>query len=153
MNLLQLIRSMVCSDKTPRPFDVLYSRSGDHIRDVLRAAFPHAQIKIADRKYSAPSIEDFNRWIKKDCVSERQYFAEYHDCDNFARALRCAMFKINLFYKTEITMPYCEGDSAEGYHAFNAIVTNDDSVFIAEPQSDEVVPYRESDCVPDFVQL
>ena len=154
--MIDTIKRMICNlckEEPQHPFTTLKHRSGQHIRNVLRTAFPDAEIKIADKEYSSPTMGEFNRWILRDCTSEYNYFKEYFDCDNFARMLRCAMFKINMSYKTEITMPYCEGDSPEGYHAFNAVVTSNDDVFIVEPQSDEVVPYRESVNKPDFVQL
>lgn len=154
------IRGILCTWLCPepvqpseRPFDVLHTRTGDHVYTVVRNAYPRAQIKIADAVYSTVSLEEFNKWIRDDMVSDRRYYKNYFDCDNFARWLRCAMFKINLVYKTEITMLYCEGGAPGGYHAFNMFIDDADNLYIVEPQDDHVVPYYDSVYEPDFIQL
>jgi endonuclease/exonuclease/phosphatase (EEP) superfamily protein YafD len=120
---------------------------------VLHDAFPDAYIKIADEEYTTTTLDEFNAWIRDDMVSERSYYRGWSDCDNFSRALRCAMFKINREYKTEFTMPYTEGMSPGGYHAFNVFLDSDDNVYVVEPQDDNVVPYHKSVYTPDFIEL
>lgn len=152
--LCELLCPPPCDDEpVERPFNKLYARTGDHVKTVLRRTYPSAQIKIADRTYSTVSLKEFDTWIRNDMVSARKYYKEYFDCDNFARWLRCAMFKVNLTYKTEITMLYCEGDAPDGYHAFNIFIDNDDNVYVVEPQDDYVIPYTDSLYKPDFIQL
>lgn len=156
---MDLLRARLCPkpvepvEPVELPFTTLYPIAGSRVRTILRAAFPMAQIKVADKTYKSPTLDEFNTWIIEDCVSQYKYFADWFDCDNFARFLRCAMFKINLSYKTEITMPYCEGDSPSGYHAFNILVDNTDNIFVVEPQDDVIVPYEKSVYKPDFIQL
>lgn len=158
MSILTFLRALLCpppcmDEPVARPFDVLHPRTGEHIRTVLRAKFPKAQIRIADSEYSTVSVEEFNKWIHDDMVSARKYYSNYFDCDNFARWLRCTMFKINLLHKTEIAMCYTEGMSPGGYHAFNIFVDYFDNVYVVEPQNDHVILCEDSKYLPDFIQL
>lgn len=156
MSIKDILRSWLCPESvqpSERPFDMLYYRTGEHIRTVLRSTFPTAQIRIADSEYSTMSLDEFNTWLKNDCVSEKTYYAQHFDCDNFARGIRCNMFRVNQNYKTEFTLCYTEGMSPGGYHAFCIVVTNDDKVLIVEPQTDGVVIADKSSYKPDFIQL
>lgn len=135
------------------PFEILHHISGNGIYKALHEQYPNAHIRIADTEYATVSLDEFNRWIREDCVSERKYWENWFDCDNFARSLRCSMFKIGREYKTEFTMPYTEGMSPGGYHAFNIFVDPDGNVFVVEPQDDHVIPSSESEYMPDFIQL
>lgn len=154
MSLLSSLRKMICKEPTINPFNAIYHRSGDRVRTALRKAYPSAQIRIADDAYATTSLDEFNKWLQNDCVSTRKYYAEWNDCDNYARALRCAMFKINQYYQIEITMAYCEGMDGDGtYHAFNTFIDSNDIVYIVEPQNDSVVIYSDSKYKPDFIQL
>lgn len=158
MSIMEFLRALICpppceDEPVARPFNMLYPRSGSHIKTVLREAFPEAKIRIADAKYSTVDVAEFNKWIRDDMVSARKYYADHFDCDNFARELRCAMFKINREYKTEITMLYCEGFNPDVYHAFNIFVDDLDNVWVVEPQDDHVVLCEDSKYLPDFIQL
>jgi len=158
MSILSFLRALVCpppyvDEPVARPFSALHHRSSSHVRTVVRSKFPGAQIKIADSEYSAVSVTEFNKWIRDDMTSARKYYKNYFDCDNFARWLRCAMFKINLSYKTEITMLYCEGFNPDEYHAFNIFMDDIDNVYVVEPQDDHVVLCEDSEYLPDFIQL
>ena len=152
-----MIRSILCPKNVQpdlHPFTQLYHRSGEHIRKVLRAAYPDAHIRIADEDYSTISIDEFNRWLKTDDVSDMSWEKNYRDCDDIARAIRCRIFAIGQEYKTSITVAYCEGYTSTGeYHAFNIVVTNDDNVYILEPQTDCLSLANDSSYTPDFIQL
>lgn len=142
-----------CTDDPYRPFDTLYPISGYSIYKTLHAQYPDAHIRIADEEYTTVSLNEFNRWIREDCVSKRKYYKNWFDCDNFARELRCAMFKIGRAYKTEFAMSYTEGMAPGGYHAFNIFVDPDGDVFVVEPQDDHVTHVVRSEYIPDFIQL
>jgi hypothetical protein len=115
--------------------------------------FPAANIRIADMNYSAPTRGEFDAWLQEDNVSTRTYHPEWFDCDDFARAIRCKMFKIGQNCKTTLTIAYCEGQTVGGYHAFNMLLDDKDSIYIVEPQNDHVVPADESSYKPDFIQV
>lgn len=157
MTLLNTIRQMICErlcvDAPPHPFTSFRHRFGRHIRDVLEDQYPDAHIRIADSDYGAVHLADFNIWLKADSVSERAYQAQHHDCDDFARALRCKMFQIGRSLNTTLAVAYCEGNAPGGYHAFNLLLDGTDHIHIVEPQTDRVVPAEESEYNPDFIQL
>jgi hypothetical protein len=116
--------------------------------------YPDAHIRIADTDYSAPTIDEFNRWIRSDDVSDMSWEKNWRDCDDIARAIRCRAFAIGRAYKTTITVAYCEGHTSTGeYHAFNMFVDDTDKIWVLEPQSDEMTLCSESTYLPDFIQL
>ena len=151
--LLRYICNHLCRDEPSPPFTILRHRSWRHLLLVLQKQFPNAVIRIADKDYSAPTKQEFEAWLKSDLTNEHQYHAEYYDCDDFAEALRCAIFKVGHAMKTTLTVAYCEGSAPGGYHAFNLLIDDKDRIFIIEPQTDFVIPADESTYVPDFVQL
>jgi hypothetical protein len=63
------------------------------------------------------------------------------------------MFKIGQDYQTTLTIAYCEGYTAGGYHAYNLLIDNTDAIYIIEPQTDSIVPADESTYKTDFIQL
>ena len=156
--MIEALRRLVCAhlckpEEEPHPFSILRHRTGQHIRDVLHRQYPGARIRIADADYSAPTLREFEAWLRADPVSEMVYRKEFFDCDDSARALRCGMFKVGRATKTTITLAYCEGYAQDEYHAFCIFIDDQDSLYIVEPQSDEVVPAAESVYLPDFIQL
>lgn len=156
--MIEALRRLVCArlckpEEEPHPFTTLRHRSGQHIRLVLSKQYPNANIRMRDADYSTPNLHVFNNWLLDDTVSDRLYHAEYHDCDDFAAAIRCKMFKIGHALKTTLTIAYCEGQAPRGYHAFNLLIDDKDDVYVVEPQSDAVVPAAESTYLPDFIQL
>lgn len=156
MSIIGILRAWLCIEpvqSNEHPFSILHHVSGSHVRDVLCAQYPDAHIRIADAEYSTVSLDEFNTWLKNDCVSEKTYYAQHFDCDNFSREIRCNMFRVNREYKTEFTMAYTEGMSPGGYHAFCIFLDSDDNVLIVEPQTDEVVIADKSSYIPDFIQL
>ena len=159
MSIIDFVRGWICPDTidtvlpVEHPFTTLCPISGSHIRGILSTAFPDAQIRIADRDYSAPSLAEFTTWLETDDGNIKKYRAEIFDCDDFSNSLRCAMFKVNLCYKTTMTLAYCEGHALQGYHAFNILINNLDAIYVVEPQTDSVLPYRESAYLPEFIQL
>jgi len=149
----QLICKRFCTFEPQHPFTTLQHRSGQHLRSLLLMEYPDVNIRIADSDYSAPTLPDFETWIRADCISERKYYAEWHDCDDFARALRCAAFRVGQSLKTTLTVLYCEGYNPDDYHAFNMFIDDKDRIFIIEPQDDQVVLMEDSTYKPDFIQL
>jgi hypothetical protein len=98
-------------------------------------------------------VKEFERWLHIDLVNEKIYVAEYHDCDDFSRALRCAIFKWGHDMKTTLTVAYAEGYALDTYHAFNLLIDERDRVWIVEPQSDIITAAGDSEYVPDFIQF
>jgi len=157
--MINTIRRVLCkqlcpTEPEPHPFTVLRHRAGKHLGLVLRKQFPNANIHIRDRKeYSTLNLQEFNRWIQNDSISERQYHEDWYDCDNFADDLQCEIRHIARSLKTTLTVMYCEGYAPGGYHAFNLMLDTIDHIFIIEPQDDAVVPVDESNYKPDFIFL
>ena len=150
----QRLCEYLCNKPEPEhPFTTLRHRSGQHILRILQKTFPVATIRIPDMNLSAPTQAEFEAWLQEDNVSTRTYHPEWFDCDDFARAIRCKMFKIGQNYKTTLTAAYCEGYALGGYHAYNLLIDNEDWVYIIEPQNDRIVPEDESDYRTDFIQL
>jgi|GEM_PF-2590890 len=140
-------------DDIPRPFTTLQHRSSQYIRRILQYQFPAAHIRIADTDYSAPTRAEFEAWLHNDNVNAHAYHPEWFDCDDFARALRCKIFKIGQQYKTTFTIAYCEGYTDDSYHAYNLLIDGKDMIYIVEPQNDRCVPVGENQYRTDFIQL
>lgn len=156
--MIEALRRLVCAhlckpEEEPHPFSILRHRTGQHIRDVLHRQYPGARIRIADADYSAPTLREFEAWLRADPVSEMVYRNEWRDCDDSARALRCAVFKVGHALKTTLAVAYCEGYAPEGYHAYNLLIDSEDTVWIVEPQSDHCVEASRSSYMTDFIQL
>lgn len=150
----QRLCEYLCNKPEPEhPFTTLRHRSGQHILQILQKQFPAAHIRIPDMNLSAPTWAEFEAWLQDDTISDRTYHRECFDCDDFARAIRCKMFKIGQNYKTTLTVAYCEGHAPGGYHAYNIMIDNTDAVYIIEPQNDRIVPADESTYKTDFIQL
>ena len=154
-SIRQRICDYLCKKQAPeRPtFTTLRHRAGQHIRQKLQVQFPAANIRIADRDYSAPTRQEFDAWLLEDQVSTKAYHPEWYDCDDFARALRCKAFQIGQDYKTTLTIAYCEGYTPNGYHAYNLLIDNLDAIYIIEPQNDNVIPIEVCGWRTDFIQL
>lgn len=158
---MTLIQQLLCKyfcEKTEKtetlnPFTILRHRSGQHIRTLLQKQFPNAYIRIPDINLSEPTRREFDVWLQGDQVSTRTYHPEWYDCDDFARALRCKIFKIGQSYKTTLTVAYCEGYTGKDYHAYNMLIDSMNAIYIIEPQNDRVVPIAESNYRTDFIQL
>ena len=154
MTLKQLLCKYFCTKPAPeRPFTTLRHRSRQHMLMVLRKQFPNANIHIADSDYSEPTRTEFEAWLLEDTIDTKAYHPEWYDCDDFARALRCKIFRIGQRYKTTLTVAYCEGDSPGGYHAYNLLIDNKDQIYIIEPQNDRCVPVEKSKYRTEFIQL
>lgn len=91
-----------------------------------------------DGKYRVPNIDDFEAVARRDSTDEREYVADYFDCDNyseyiialFARRYRCNSVGIVM------------SPDAEPPHAFNVVIVEVDGDIEArlwEPQTDEWV--------------
>ena len=153
MMLKTLLCGLFCDDAVQKPFTTLRHRSGQHLRLVLQKQFPNAHIRIPDTDLSAPSLKDVETWLRKDQTSEKKYHAEWYDCEDFAREVRCKMFKIGQGYKTTVTVAYCEGYNPKHYHGYNMLIDDRDHVFIIEPQNDHCVPADQSEYRTDFIEL
>lgn len=154
ISIRQLIRKYFCNEEEPEPeFTILHHRSRQHLLRTLRRQFQNADIHIADSDYSAPDLQEFNTWLADDQIDTRAYHPEWYDCDDFARALRCKMFKIGQSYKTTLTVAYCQGYAQGTYHAYNLLIDNKDDIYIIEPQNDQCVPIEQSTYRTDFIQL
>lgn len=155
MTLRQQLCDLFCNHKEEPapPFSTLRHRSGLHVRQKLQSQFPNAHIRIADSDYSAPTKKEFEAWLKTDPLNLKIYHPEWHDCDDFARAIRCKTFRIGQHYKTPLTIAYCEGYTEGSYHAYNLLIDNKDAIYIIEPQNDRCVPAENSTYRTDFIQL
>lgn len=154
MTLRQQLCNLICQkDEQQDPFPLMRLRSSQLIRHRLQRQFPNAHIRIPDPNLSAPTKLQFKAWLRKDNVSTRTYHPEWFDCDDFARALRCKIFKIGQQYKTTLTVAYCEGHTEGGYHAYNLLIDDKDAIYIIEPQNDRCIPADESTYRTDFIQL
>jgi len=154
MILKQRLCNYLCQHTKPEDtFPTRCLRSSQLIRQRLQRQFPNAHIRIADTDYSAPTRAEFEAWLQEDNVSTRTYHPEWHDCDDFARALRCKIFKIGQQLKTTLAVAYCEGYTEGGYHAYNLLIDDKDDIYIVEPQNDHLVQASESTYRTDFIQL
>ena len=154
MTIRQRLCEYLCNKPEPeRPFTELRNRSAPHILQILQKTFPIAIIRIPDMELSEPTRKEFEAWLQNDIISDKTYHRNWFDCDDFARAIRCKMFKIGQNYKTTLTVAYCEGYAPGGYHAYNILIDDTDAVFIIEPQNDRIVPADESAYRTYFIQL
>lgn len=154
MSIRQRLCEYLCNKPEPeRPFTTLRHRSGQHISLVLQKQFPNTSIHIPDMNLSAPTRAEFEAWLQEDNVSTRTYHKNWFDCEDFARAIRCKMFKIGQDYKTTLTVAYCKGWLGSEYHAYNLLIDDTDAIYIIEPQDDHIVLADESTYKTDFIQL
>ena len=154
ISIRQRLCEYLCNKPEPEhPFAILRHRSARHIQRVLQKQFPNATIRIPDMNLSAPTRAEFEAWLQEDNVSTRTYHPEWFDCDDFARAIRCKMFKTGQNYQTTLTIAYCEGYTPGGYHAYNLLIADTDAIYIIEPQNDRVITADSSKYRTDFIQL
>ena len=154
MSLRQRLCEYLCEKPDiPRPFTKLRLRSSQLILQRLRRQFPNAQIRLPDPNLSAPTLKETEKWLLKDITSEKEYNEDWFDCEDFAREIRCKVFKIGQAYKTTLTIAYCEGYNPKDYHGYNLLIDDKDEIYIIEPQTDHLVPAHESDYRTDFIQL
>lgn len=149
------IREWLCSYLCQPQYNIPTNirETGDHIGTLLRRQFPGAHLRVADEVYVTPSKEAFAEWLEYDQTNRRVFKPEYSDCDDFARALRCELFKLGRQHKCSFSVAYCEGETPAGYHAYNMLIDSRDMLHIIEPQTDRMMSLAESEYVTDFIQL
>ena len=154
MSIRQRLCEYFCNKPEPEhPFTALRHQSGQHIRNLLQTQFPEAQIKIRDVNLTTTTKAEFEAWLEKDLGNYKKYHKDWYDCDDYAMELRYKMFKFGHRYRTTFTVMYCEGWLGSGYHAYNLLIDNKDTIYIIEPQEDSIVPADESNYITDFIQL
>jgi len=110
------------------------------IAEALIQAFPMAQkIYLVDRYYYLCPKQDIEALLAEDPTDQETYVSEFHDCDDFSFRL------MGQFHKK----PYSAlafGIAWSQTHAYNAcIVTEDQKVWIIEPQTDQLLDPKQAD--------
>jgi len=95
------------------------------------------QIKIADREYKHPTVEEVTQLLRETYFEHYKWTKEVFDCDDFSVILN-AFVKQNR-YKELAKLPWSFGEAwtKGGKHAVNIAVTPD-KVLLIEPQNDKI---------------
>ena len=127
----------MCSSDLYEPcFDLgaLVQADGAWLEGVLAKLIPGYGTKVRrillDNKYRLCVSEDMQRIIEWDFVDQKEYLADFWDCDDFAFAFkaRCAaVFGVN---QVALIVDY------SSLHAYNLIVLPDEKIWLMEPQND-----------------
>lgn len=108
------------------------------IRSKVSHLCPPTGIFVADRTYKQPSLQELEDLLFLTYFEEYKWTKEVFDCDDFADIL-AAYVKQNR-YKEHAKLPWsfgiCWGSVRQ--HALNIAVTNNDKVYLIEPQNDEI---------------
>lgn len=117
---------------------------GNELRNVLRDAFPAAELKLADAEYKYVSIEEIKRFLAWDTANERTYRVNEYDCDDYALQLMAHFRSVDGHKLGNSAFGIAWGNTASlGYHAFNITYDGSRIVFI-EPQTDELWSYKDN---------
>ena len=77
------------------------------------------------------SVEELEWWLAQSTISEREYQAEFYDCDNFTRDLATEAMRDNRM------IGIYRDRTGETPHLLNFTVINNE-LYLIEPQTDEV---------------
>ena len=152
------LRNIIYQWASPPPFkfseENMKRMWGHYLEGILKKVYPDAEIRIADRWYTINSFSETVRWLEADSLDKMRYLKTVRDCDDFARESRCRMMRLNRDNTQRNWMyAYCEGNTPEGYHAFNLVVDNNLKIWIIEPQNDTTCLWKTSEYRPDFIQF
>jgi len=92
------------------------------------------RVHVIDEKYFLTNLENLNRFLYKDLTNFKTYLSEQSDCDDFA---------IQLWAKFKKLYPnFAFGFAISNTHAFNVFIDSNLKIWIVEPQTDEVINYK-----------
>jgi hypothetical protein len=110
------------------------------VNEILKGAFPNAQIFLSDMEYSLTDVAEASSYTIKSLISTKKYVAETHDCDNFSFAL-CG-------YWSESLKSFSVGIIWTKEHAFNVGIFLDENgsnhLYIIEPQTNAFMELPEA---------
>lgn len=128
------------------------------IKSILNNLWPGIRIMCADRDYWLPSEKDLKDIIWKSYIDEYQYAIERFDCDDFALVLHAFIVQERYIRADEHKLPKEEwfpwafgevwGSKFQGEntaHAINICITDEEEIFLIEPQNDKIWLANSSD--------
>ena len=115
----------------------IHEVNSDQVREVLsKGKQAHLQAILVDSKYTALSLDDWERVIKETNDAYKKYRAEYFDCDDFAR---CQAALVSLKYNINGCGQVYD---FSGEHSYNVLLLWDGahlSARILEPQGPAIL--------------
>ena len=118
----------------PPPKDLVDIQAGD-IMNLIKQAFPKANIFLSDSTYKTTNIDELMRFLKDDKTNEYRYVSEYMDCDDFSYRLMGSIHNVEWgalpFGIVWLSKP-------SGNHALNCFVDNTHEIYFIEPQNDNI---------------
>jgi len=104
---------------------------------------PAALMRMGDAHYYLPTLSEVQQLLKASALDRRTWLSERFDCDDFSHVLK-GEFSIHAYDAGDISYGFSAGiiwgnfSWAQGYHAVNLIVTDDQVLRLIEPQNDTI---------------
>ncbi len=103
-------------------------------------------IRYGDSVFYLPTLAEVRRVLVASQLDRRTWLQDRFDCDDFAYVLKGEM-SAHAYDTAERRLGLCFGmlwanfDWVEGFHAVNWVVTSDESIWLIEPQTDDIYPH------------
>lgn len=104
---------------------------------LLHAAYPNAEIHVADKDYECPTEERLWDELVTSYFEDYEYLKETLDCDDYALLLHAWIRQKQ--YKEKWGKPLAFGEAWSKTHAVNIAILNTGKVVLIEPQNDRVL--------------
>ena len=102
-----------------------------HLRNVLHAQYPEAQVYLSDKTYKLCSPADIRYFLKQDKTNRMKYVSEWWDCDD-------ASYRLLGQFSVPAWSSLAFGIVWTNVHALNCMVGTDGKLYFIEPQSDKI---------------
>ena len=102
-----------------------------HLRNLLRAWFPEANIYLSDKVYKLCCLSDIRYFLRQDKTNRLKFEKEFFDCDDFAYRL---MGQFSIPGWSALALGFCWTDK----HAVNILIGQDKKFYYVEPQQDTI---------------
>ena len=124
--------------------------SGREIGRILRHQFGDVAVFTTDETYQLVDPDEFQDFLMVDETDERIYMLERNDCDDYAQILQGKVREYEYDrghnYSWAVGMAFGpKKTDSSALHAYNFMITTDRSLYLVEPQSDEVLTPERSD--------
>ena len=113
-------------------------KQGDYtdVFEALNPFAPFAKIYLADRDYYFCEAEEIREFLEVDLTDRETYISETHDCDDFS-------FRLMGQFHEKPYSALAFGIAWSQVHAFNIFIDKIGTVWVVEPQNDQVTRLEE----------
>lgn len=103
-------------------------------------------IRYGDDRYYLPTIAEITLIVQASQVDRKTYMQERFDCDDFSYVLKGEM-SAHAYDTGDLRLGLCSGIvwgyfdwTGDDFHAVNWAVASDESIWLIEPQTDDIYP-------------